>query len=401
MDELAEQLGRDRLELRLANALRAGQATNTGQVLHASVGMAECLRRLQPYWQEGLEEVGTFNKRREPRRQGMGIGCMSYGIGNTSMSNPSTLRAGLGRDGSVTLFCGAVDIGQGSSTILAQICADAVGIPVERLRLVTGDTDLTEDAGKTSASRQTFVSGKAAERAGRDLRSKLLALAAAPETVAEETARLDLKGGTVRVTWPGGARTVDLRRLPAAADARGPAGAPLQGIVLLGTGTFDPPTTPQDANGQGDPYATYAFAAQIAQVEVDLELGTTRVLRVVAAHDVGRAVNPIQVEGQVHGGIAQGLGMALMEEYVAGRTDNLHDYLIPTAGDMPRIDVLLVEHPEPLAAYGAKGVGEPALVPAAPAILSAIRHATGARIRRLPATPDRLRQAILAAGAPS
>jgi CO/xanthine dehydrogenase Mo-binding subunit len=267
-----------------------------------------------------------------------------------------------------------------------------MGIPVERLRLVTGDTDLTEDAGKTSASRQTFVSGKAAERAGRDLRGKLLALAAAPET-----ARLDLKGGTVRVTWPGGARTVDPRRLPAA-DARGPAGAPLEGIVLLGTGTFDPPTTPQDANGQGDPYATYAFAAQIAQVEVDMELGTTRVLRMVAAHDVGRAVNPIQVEGQVHGGIAQGLGMALMEEYVAGRTDNLHDYLIPTAGDMPRIDVLLVEHPEPLAAYGAKGVGEPALVPAAPAILSAIRHATGARIRRLPATPDRVRQAILAAG---
>jgi CO/xanthine dehydrogenase Mo-binding subunit len=392
MDELADRLGRDRLELRLANALRAGQATNTGQVLQASVGMAECLRRLQPHWQEGLEAVGAFNKRRAPLRQGMGIGCMSYGIGNTSMSNPSMIRVGLGRDGSLTLFSGAVDIGQGSSTILAQICADAVGIPVDRLRLVTGDTDLTQDAGKTSASRQTFVSGKAAELAGRDLRRQLLALAEAPES-----ARLEPDGGKLRVTWQGGARTVDLRRLPAA-GARGPAGTPLRGVVLMGTGTFDPPTTPQDANGQGTPYATYAFAAQIAQVEVDLELGTVRVLRMVAAHDVGRAVNPIQVEGQVHGGIAQGLGMALMEEYVAGRTDNLHDYLIPTAGDMPRIDVLLVEDPEPLAAFGAKGVGEPALVPAAPAILSAIRHATGARIRQLPATPERVRQAILAAG---
>jgi CO/xanthine dehydrogenase Mo-binding subunit len=127
-------------------------------------------------------------------------------------------------------------------------------------------------------------------------------------------------------------------------------------------------------------------------------LGTTKVLRMVAAHDVGKAVNPIQVEGQIHGGIAQGLGMALMEEFIPGRTENLHDYLIPTFGDMPRIDIELIEAAEPLAAYGAKGVGEPALVPAAPAILSAIRHATGARIYQLPATPDRVRQAILAAG---
>ncbi len=394
MDELAERLGKDRLEFRLINAIRVGQPTNTGQVLRASVGMVECLKRLQPYWQEGLEESGAFNKRKGARRRGMGIGCMWYGIGNTSMSNPSTIRVGLARDGSVTLFSGAVDIGQGSSTILAQICADALGVQVDRLRLVAGDTDLTADAGKTSASRQTFVSGKAAELAGRDLRAKLLALAGAPAD-----ARIDLDGARLPVTWNGGSRTVDLDHLPSTPDAVGPTGVPLPGIVLMGTGTFDPPTTAQDKNGQGTPYATYAFAAQIAQVEVDLDLGTTKVLRMVAAHDVGRAVNPIQVEGQIHGGIAQGLGMALMEEYIPGRTDNLHDYLIPTFGDMPRIDVILVEDAEPLAAYGAKGVGEPALVPAAPAILSAIRHATGARIHRLPATPDRIRQAILAAGA--
>jgi len=393
MDELAERLGRDRLEFRLANAIRAGRPTNTGQVLRASVGMAECLQRLRPHWQAGLEEAGAFNKRREPRRRGMGIACMWYGIGNTSLSNPSTLRVGIARDGAVTLFNGAVDIGQGSSTILAQICADALGIPVELIRLVVGDTDLTADAGKTSASRQTFVSGKAAELAGRDLRAKLLALAGAPAH-----ARLALDGATARVSWDGLTRGIRLDRLEAAPDALSPTGARLPDIVLIGNGTFDPPTTPQDQHGQGIPYATYAFAAQIAQVEVDLELGTTRVLHMVAAHDVGRAINPIQVEGQIHGGIAQGLGMALMEEYVPGRTDNLHDYLIPTCGDMPRIDSILVEDPEPLAAFGAKGVGEPALVPAAPAILGAIRHATGARIQRLPATPARVREAILAAG---
>ena len=127
---------------------------------------------------------------------------------------------------------------------------------------------------------------------------------------------------------------------------------------------------------------------------MDLELGTTLVRRIVAAHDVGRAINPMLVEGQIHGGIAQGLGFALMEEYVAGRTDNLHDYLIPTIGDIPPIETILVEDTEPAGPFGAKGVGEPALIPTAPAILGAIRHATGARVDHLPATPARVRTAI-------
>jgi CO/xanthine dehydrogenase Mo-binding subunit len=133
-------------------------------------------------------------------------------------------------------------------------------------------------------------------------------------------------------------------------------------------------------------------------VEVDVELGTVRVLRIVAAHDVGRAVNPLQVEGQIQGGVAQGLGLALMEEYVPGRTENLHDYLIPTVGDVPDIRCILVEDREPLGPYGAKGIGEPALIPTAPAILNAIHHATGVRITRVPATPDRVRAALKAAG---
>ena len=127
------------------------------------------------------------------------------------------------------------------------------------------------------------------------------------------------------------------------------------------------------------PYATYGFAAQMAEVEVDVELGTVKVRRIVAAHDVGRAINPIQVEGQIHGGIAQGLGLALMEEYLPGRSENLHDYLIPTVGDMPEIEVIIIEDREPLGPYGAKGIGEPALIPTAPAILGAIHHATGAQ----------------------
>ncbi|MEE8533473.1 MAG: molybdopterin cofactor-binding domain-containing protein, partial [Alphaproteobacteria bacterium] len=148
----------------------------------------------------------------------------------------------------------------------------------------------------------------------------------------------------------------------------------------------------------GVPYATYGFAAQIAEVEVDVELGTVKPLRIVAAHDVGRAINPTQVEGQIHGGVAQGIGFALMEEYVPGRSENLHYYLITTFGDVPEIECILVEDPEPLGPYGATGIGEPARIPTAPAILGAIEHAAGVRIRRLPAMPDRVRAAILAAG---
>ena len=159
--------------------------------------------------------------------------------------------------------------------------------------------------------------------------------------------------------------------------------------------TFDPPTTTLDHNGQGDPYAVFGYGAHMAEIEVDIELGTVRVLRLTCAHDVGKAINPTLVEGQIEGGAAQGLGLALMEEFFPGRGGNLHDYLIPTIGDMPEVRSILIEDPSAIGPYGAKGIGEQALIPTAPAILNAIHHATGVRIRRIPATPDRVRQALL------
>jgi aldehyde oxidoreductase len=374
MDELADKLGIDRLEFRHRNALRAGDTTATGQTLVHSAGLAQCLDALRPGWQRAHAEAAAFNATGSVKRRGVGIGCMWYGIGNTSMSNPSRIRVGLSPAGTLTLYNGAVDIGQGSSTILTQIAADAAGLPVAQFSLVAGDTDLTADAGKTSASRQTFVSGKAAEKAGLDLRQQILRLAnAGPDAVLSlQDTRLSVRDGAE-------VRTVDLA-------TAGP---------LMGEGTFDPPTTPLDANGQGIPYATYAFAAQMAEVEVDTELGTVKVLRIVAAHDVGKAINPTLVEGQIEGGIAQGLGLALMEEFLPGRTENLHDYLIPTVGDVPEIECILIEDREPLGPSGAKGVGEPGLVPTAPAILGAVHHATGVRAHRVPLLPHRLREAIV------
>jgi CO/xanthine dehydrogenase Mo-binding subunit len=388
LDELADRAGIDRLELRHRNALRAGQATATGQVLKASAGLARCLDALRAPWQQAVSAADAFNRRARGAgplrgaRRGAGLACMWYGIGNTVIANPSTMRAGLRPDGRVMLYNGAVDIGQGSNTILVQVLADALGLPMGAIDYVMGDTDLTADAGKTSASRQAFVSGNAARIAGERLRERMIALAEA-----RPDARLRLERGTLIAADVEGEKRVDLTELP----------RDRSGDVLAAEGFFNPPTVPLDRDGQGAPYATYAFAAQLAEAEVDLELGTTRLLKITAAHDVGRAINPTQVEGQIHGGIAQGIGLALMEEYHAGRTENLHDYLIPTFGDVPPIEVLLIEDPEPLGPYGAKGVGEPALIATAPAIFSAIGHATGVRVRHAPATPDRLRAALLKA----
>ena len=410
IDELAAAAGVDALEFRYRNALVAGDATPTGQRLEASVGLRTCLDALRPAWQAANESAAAFNAGRHPERsegsgqqhtrsfaplrmtgplrRGVGVACMWYGIGNTVIANPSTMRGALRLDAEfgahLFLYNGAQEIGQGTATIMPQMFADAVGLPLACVRQVMGDTDLTADAGKSSASRQTFVSGNAARAAGADLRRQLLVrLDFDASDVAG--ARLALDGCMLIAEANGVRRVADLREWPV--DA--------QGDLVSASGYFNPPTVALDADGQGVPYATYGFAAQMAEVEVDVDLGTVRLLHIHAAHDVGRAINPTLVEGQVHGGIAQGIGMALMEEYVNGRTDNLHDYLIPTVGDVPPITVHLIEDPEPLGPWGAKGVGEPALVATAPAILNAIHAATGVRMREVPVTPSRLRAAIL------
>jgi len=384
-DELADRLGMDRLAFRLKNALRNGSETVTGHRLDAGVGIGECLEALQPHWERALLGARDFNAAASGRRRGVGIASCWYGCGNTSFPNPSTIRLGLSAAGDVVLHQGAVDIGQGASTVIAQIAADALGLPLERMVLRSADTAISPDAGKTSASRQTFVSGKAAWKAGRALRDTILRFANVP---AAASIRLD--GPVLGIGEGDAARRIDLSTLPVDGG----------GLVFAAEETYDPPTSPLDAKGQGVPYAVYGYGAQLAELEVDLELGTVRLLKITAAHDVGRAVNPLLAEGQVEGGIAQGIGMALMEEYVPGRTENLHDYLIPTMGDVPEIETILVEVPDPEGPFGAKGLGEHVLIPTAPAILNAIRHATGVLVTRLPATPARLREAIRRAGAP-
>ncbi len=381
-DDLADRLGIDRLEFRILNALDNETPTVTGQVLGEGVGIRACFEALRPRWIAARAEAAAFNSKASgPVRHGVGVAGMWYGCGNTSLPNPSTIRVGLKTDGRIALHQGAVDIGQGSNTIVTQICADALGAPIDRFDLVSGDTSITPDCGKTSASRQTFVTGKAAYMAGIELRRAILRLGDACEC-----AVIEFKNGAVTTKEDDKQRTFSLCDLPLDKN----------GYVLTGEATFDPPTSVLDENGQGTPYAVYGFGAHLAEIAVDTELGTVRVLKISAAHDVGRAINPTLIEGQIEGGAAQGIGMALMEEFFPGKGENLHDYLIPSAGDMPPVESILIEDPSPIGPFGAKGIGEQAVIPTAPAILNAIHDAIGVRIRRLPATPDRIRAALVA-----
>jgi CO/xanthine dehydrogenase Mo-binding subunit/aerobic-type carbon monoxide dehydrogenase small subunit (CoxS/CutS family) len=379
-DELSAKLGIDPLEFRLRNALENGVKTVCGQTFAQGVGIRACLEALRPAWTRERAMADLVNAQGGPVRRGVGVAAGWYGCGNTSISNPSTIRAGVRPDGTLVLHQGAVDIGQGSNTVITQIFAEALGVPATAVTRIGPDTDVTPDAGKTSASRQTFVTGNAARLAGESLRRQILA-----RVNAEEDARIAFEGGGIVVTGRASRHRIDLASLP-------PTGA----FALEAVETYDPPARPLDASGQGEPYAQYGYAAHIAVVDVDTTLGTTRVTGYIAAHDVGRAINRLLIEGQVEGGIAQGLGMALMEEYLPGRTENLHDYLIPTIGDIPPIETLIIEEPDQHGPYGAKGLGEHVLIPTAPAILNAIAHATGARLTRTPATPSRVLDAIKA-----
>ena len=378
-DELADRLGMDALEFRITNALEDGVPTVCGQVFEQGVGIKPCLEALRPAWDAERQVAKKINSENAKLKRGVGIAGGWYGCGNTSLPNPSTIKCGIRADGTIVLHQGAMDIGQGANTVICQIFATALGVSVGQVERVGADTDLTPDAGKTSASRQTFVSGNAARLSGNALRDAILGHL----NVARD-ARLEFAPGVIYAVDKAGTHRLDLGPLTQDAD----------GFVLSACESYDPPTRPMNENGQGHPYAQFGYAAHLAVVEVDTALGTVKPIKFVAAHDVGRAINPMLVEGQIHGGIAQGLGMALMEEYIPGRTENLHDYLIPTIGDIPPIDTLIIEQADAHGPFGAKGLGEHVLIPTAPALLNAIKHATGVRLTQIPAIPSRVRAAI-------
>ena len=320
------------------------------------------------------------------KKRGTGIGCMWYGIGNTGVPNPASAFVEWLDDGTANLLVGCADIGQGSDTALAQIVAEELGIGAEQVTVTSADTLVTPEGGATSASRQTYISGNAAVIAARE----------AKKVAAEEAAALLKCDG--EIAFVKGFVHVDGQ--PTTMTVKDVLGScRMKGRLTLGHGWFNPDTTGLDMKtGQGSPYATYAFAAQVAEVEVDTATGKVEVLRVVAAHDVGRAINPLLVEGQIQGGSLMGVGYALLEEINTDngniKNRNFADYLLPTALDVPEIYPIIIEDLEPSGPFGAKGVGEPALIPTAAAIANAVYDAIGVRIYSLPITPEKIMAAL-------
>jgi nicotinate dehydrogenase medium molybdopterin subunit len=321
------------------------------------------------------------------KKRGIGVGAMFYGMGyGFSRQDIGSAEVEICEDGSVTLRSGEVDYGQGSDTIFCQIVAEELGIRYDAIQMITADTFTTPNAGPTSASRLTYVTGNAVLKAARALRKRLERVAG---TILGENDLLFADEEVFSEVHPE-------KRISFAALARE---GHLRGLPMVETAWHDITTGDVDREtGQGNAYSNYSYATQLAEVEVDTETGKVEVLRVIAATDVGKAIHPANVEGQIEGGVVMGLGYALTEEvkqekgYV--KTKNLGEYMVPTSMDIPEIETHIVEVPISSGPYGAKGVGEPALIPTAPAILNAIAHALGMRVTELPANLENLHRLI-------
>ena len=318
------------------------------------------------------------------KKRGVGLGCMWYGIGNTGLPNPAGAFIDWLDDGTVNLFVGAADIGQGSDTVLAQIAAEELGVNYEDINVISADTGTTPDGGATSASRQTYISGNAVLQAAQEVKALVVQEAAELLGVGKEQVVCKNRQIYVRGQEQDCKSVEEVIR-----NCR------QKGILTVGHGCHNPDTTKLDPEtGQGNPYGAYAFATQVVEVEVDTTTGQIEVLNIFAAHDVGRAINPSQVQAQIEGGSIMGIGYGLFEEMITDegriKTSSFSTYLIPTVKDIPNVYPLIVEEPEDSGPYGAKGVGEPALIPTAAAIANAVYDAIGIRFTELPLTPEKV-----------
>jgi CO/xanthine dehydrogenase Mo-binding subunit len=386
MDILAEALKIDPFDVRLKNGLKPGSLTATGQRLNNSVGLAQTIVHVKNEILKKGTPISFGSK-----KYGWGIASMFYGIGVAGRSYPGVARIEADISGTFSIYLGCSDVGQGSSTVLTQIAAEILRCKMDQINLIAGDTDLCPDSGATVASRVTYVVGRSVQIATEELKKLLREEAASMTEIAGEDLIFD--GGFF---YPPEAprRGVSLQEVVKKLKEKG--------LSPIGEGVFHPELTPLDPKtGQGSPVATYAFATQAALVSVDMDSGESDVMCILASHDIGKAVNPNSVIGQIEGAISMGLGYALTEEILLKegliQNPSFSEYFIPTALDIPEVIALLVECEEPSAPFGAKGVGEPALIPTAPAVLNAIYAAAGIRLNELPATSEKVWQLLNAA----
>ncbi|MBW1780749.1 MAG: xanthine dehydrogenase family protein [Deltaproteobacteria bacterium] len=395
MDELAESLGINPLDIRKKNGFRLGSRTATGQLLDQSVSLQETLDTCDRAfdWKRRYHETGYVDKERTKRR-GVGVAVGWYRTSIGTSGDACGANVYVHEDGSVLLFSGITEMGQGAFTVLPQICAEELGIRLEDVRLVKPDTDMVPESGPTVGSRSTTLMGNAIILAAQQVKKSILSMAS--EMLLVPSGRLECKDRQI-YDRENPQKSVAFRDVVAKCMARGDR--------LIGQGWWAPPPVSLDPEtGQGTPYFVYTYSTHMAEVIVDVETGEVEVTDYVAVLDTGKAINPKAVEGQLEGGISMGLGYALMEEVVLdqGYIQNLslQNFLIPTVLDVPNIESILLEADNKYGPYGAKGVGEMCNIPAGPVVLNAIANACGARIRSTPADPEKVFLAIREAGGP-
>jgi xanthine dehydrogenase molybdenum-binding subunit len=383
MDMLADRLGMDPVDLRRKNALRVGSVTNTGQILRDSVGLEECIEKVDAEMRRrgGAE---PFKAREVPgkphlkRAWGFAVGYKNTGLGGGAPDKAGA-EVELYADGHIEVRSASAELGQGLPTVLQLIAAEELEQPPERVRVLLSDTDLTPDGGPTTASRQTYVTGNAVRHAARALRQAM---------VSDLSERYDVP--PERVRFIEGLAQVDSQSIPLAQVA----GQMIaEGLRPIAEYTYWAPATQPLGTG-GDMHFAYSFAAQAAEVEVDTRTGEVRILQVLVANDVGFAVNPLGLQGQIEGGVVMGIGHTLTEEFAVENgqvvTDRLARYRIPSIAYTPEITYFIVEHPTAEGPFGAKGVGEIVLIPTPPAIANAIYHAVGIRVDTLPIDQEKI-----------
>jgi xanthine dehydrogenase molybdenum-binding subunit len=373
LDVLAEALGISPLEIRRKNMLARGKRTLVGQVLTESCGLPQCLDLVA-----AEIERHPFVAAEGDKRRAWGIACAykntGYGSGAHDAAGADVELCG---DGRAIVRAGAAELGQGLPTVLAQIVAEELGVPYDQVEVRLADTGLTLDGDATTASRQTYVTGNAARYASQMVRTLLIPTAA--ELLDAPPDNLVFAGGHVSSNG----RRAPLSEVIQAVRREGQ-------VPRVAYQYVAPPTEQYQ-------HFAYGFAAQAALVEVNVKTGETRVLKVIAASDVGRALNPLGLQGQVEGGISMGMGLALQERFVVEdgyvKTDSLHKCRLPAIGQTPEVILFFVEEETSDGPYGAKGVGELASIPTAPAIVNAISNATGVRCYSLPADKHWLKAA--------
>lgn len=387
MDEMAQALGMDPIEFRMKNGFKKKSVTATGQVLNSAIDVEKTIL-------EAASEFGWENYLKKPsengKRYGRGMATIWYGIGfGSGIEDHGEAIVELHPNGKATLWVGTVDYGQGSSTIFCQMVAEQLGLKLEDVKIIHGDSAQTPNCGSTVATKQTYITGNAIKNATDKIRKDILEIVSTEWKIKEG----ELQVGDGKVILKNGVESMSIKEVAKLFDVKG---KPRRRQAIFKGEQFTSPLDPE--TGQGNAYFPYALGTQIAEVEVDTLTGKVKLLRLVAAHHVGKALNPQLVRGQILGGISMGYGFALSEDAKVlngvPQAQDFGKYKLMKSSDLPEIKVIIVESPDQTGPFGAIGIGEPPTLATAPAIINAIQDACGVRIYDLPATPGKILNAL-------